>query len=93
MATQTTNSQANFNQPQSLVKYSNPVLVSTAGKKQNKVPHGVIGLVKNKPPEHRQHLHGRHPQLNPSPARVHHREAATVDPVSIGHSGHQAGRA
>lgn len=37
MATQTTQSQANFNQPQSLVKYSNPVLVSTAGKKQNKV--------------------------------------------------------
>lgn len=35
--TQTTQSQANFNQPQSLVKYSNPVLVSTAGKKQNKV--------------------------------------------------------
>ena len=33
-----TQSQANFNQPQSLVKYSNPVLVSTAGKKQNKVP-------------------------------------------------------
>ena len=32
-----TQSQANFNQPQSLVKYSNPVLVSTAGKKQNKV--------------------------------------------------------
>lgn len=30
-------SQANFNQPQSLVKYSNPVLVSTAGKKSNKV--------------------------------------------------------
>jgi len=27
----------NFNQPQSLVKYSNPVLVSTAGKKQSKV--------------------------------------------------------
>ena len=26
-----------FNQPQSLVKYSNPVLVSTAGKKQSKV--------------------------------------------------------
>lgn len=24
----------NFNQPQSLVKYSNPVLVSSAGKKQ-----------------------------------------------------------
>lgn len=34
MATQ---SQANFAQPPSLVKYSNPVLVSTAGKKQNKV--------------------------------------------------------
>lgn len=27
----------NFNQPQSLVKYSNPVLVSSAGKKQSKV--------------------------------------------------------
>ncbi len=25
---------SNFNQPQSLVKYSNPVLVSSAGKKQ-----------------------------------------------------------
>ena len=29
--------QTNFNQPQSLVKYSNPVLVSTSGKKQVKV--------------------------------------------------------
>ena len=28
---------ANFNQPQSLVKYSNPVLVSSSGKKQAKV--------------------------------------------------------
>ena len=28
---------ANFNQPQSLVKYSNPVLVSSSGKKQLKV--------------------------------------------------------
>lgn len=38
MATQASQTQqANFNQPQSLVKYSNPVLVSTAGKKQNKV--------------------------------------------------------
>jgi len=27
----------NFNQPQSLVKYSNPVLVSSSGKKQIKV--------------------------------------------------------
>lgn len=27
----------NFNQPQSLVKYSNPVLVSSSGKKQVKV--------------------------------------------------------
>lgn len=27
----------NFNQPQSLVKYSNPVLVSNSGKKQLKV--------------------------------------------------------
>ncbi len=27
----------NFNQPQSLVKYSNPVLVSSSGKKQLKV--------------------------------------------------------
>jgi hypothetical protein len=27
----------NFNQPQSLVKYSNPVLVSSAGKKLSKV--------------------------------------------------------
>ena len=27
----------NFNQPQSLVKYSNPVLVSSSGKKQAKV--------------------------------------------------------
>lgn len=35
MTTQSSN--ANFAQPQSLVKYSNPVLVSTAGKKQNKV--------------------------------------------------------
>lgn len=35
----TTQTQAptNFNQPQSLVKYSNPVLVSTSGKKQSKV--------------------------------------------------------
>ncbi len=32
-----TQNQTNFNQPQSLVKYSNPVLVSTAGKKQAKV--------------------------------------------------------
>ena len=37
MTTQTSSSSANFAQPQSLVKYSNPVLVSTAGKKQNKV--------------------------------------------------------
>ena len=29
----------NFNQPQSLVKYSNPVLVSSSGKKQVKVHH------------------------------------------------------
>ena len=29
----------NFNQPQSLVKYSNPVLVSSSGKKQVKVTH------------------------------------------------------
>lgn len=28
---------SNFNQPQSLVKYSNPVLVSSSGKKQIKV--------------------------------------------------------
>lgn len=28
---------SNFNQPQSLVKYSNPVLVSNSGKKQIKV--------------------------------------------------------
>ncbi len=28
---------ASFNQPQSLVKYSNPVLVSSSGKKQVKV--------------------------------------------------------
>jgi hypothetical protein len=37
MTTQVPQSQTNFNQPQSLVKYSNPVLVSTAGKKQVKV--------------------------------------------------------
>jgi hypothetical protein len=37
MTTQSSQSQATFNQPQSLVKYSNPVLVSTAGKKQIKV--------------------------------------------------------
>jgi hypothetical protein len=37
MTTQIPQSQTNFNQPQSLVKYSNPVLVSTAGKKQVKV--------------------------------------------------------
>jgi len=36
MSTQTQPT-TNFNQPQSLVKYSNPVLVSTAGKKQSKV--------------------------------------------------------
>lgn len=35
-------STGNFAQPQSLVKYSNPVLVSTAGKKQNKVPFFTI---------------------------------------------------
>lgn len=47
MTTQTAQTQANFNQPQSLVKYSNPVLVSTAGKKQAKVqPYYNIG--KNK---------------------------------------------
>ena len=33
-----TQAPSNFNQPQSLVKYSNPVLVSTSGKKQAKVP-------------------------------------------------------
>lgn len=32
-----TSGPANFNQPQSLVKYSNPVLVSSSGKKQVKV--------------------------------------------------------
>ena len=35
--TSQTQGQSNFNQPQSLVKYSNPVLVSTSGKKQVKV--------------------------------------------------------
>lgn len=38
--------QANFAQPPSLVKYSNPVLVSTAGKKQNKV---TMPLIQDKP--------------------------------------------
>lgn len=43
-AGQSGQTQANFNQPQSLVKYSNPVLVSTAGKKQSKVrPYHNIG--------------------------------------------------
>jgi hypothetical protein len=46
MTTQTAQSQANFNQPQSLVKYSNPVLVSTAGKKQTKVFKIFIDLSK-----------------------------------------------
>ncbi len=52
MATQAAQTQqANFNQPQSLVKYSNPVLVSTAGKKQNKVKSiQIIG--KAKPSKH-----------------------------------------
>jgi hypothetical protein len=46
MTTHSTQSQATFNQPQSLVKYSNPVLVSTAGKKQIKVYNAFI-LVKS----------------------------------------------
>ncbi len=33
----TSTQSSNFNQPQSLVKYSNPVLVSSSGKKQIKV--------------------------------------------------------
>jgi len=37
----------NFNQPQSLVKYSNPVLVSSSGKKQNKVTHPPIRISKS----------------------------------------------
>ena len=36
---------ANFNQPQSLVKYSNPVLVSSSGKKQAKVFLYPIGRI------------------------------------------------
>lgn len=35
--TSTSTQPNNFNQPQSLVKYSNPVLVSSSGKKQVKV--------------------------------------------------------
>lgn len=38
---------SNFNQPQSLVKYSNPVLVSSSGKKQLKVSR--IFIKDNKP--------------------------------------------
>lgn len=63
MTTQTGQSQANFNQPQSLVKYSNPVLVSTAGKKQSKVPsYDILG--KNQSPKPRQHLHLRYTQFD-----------------------------
>lgn len=36
----------NFNQPQSLVKYSNPVLVSSSGKKQVKVNYSQLRMSK-----------------------------------------------
>ncbi len=36
----------NFNQPQSLVKYSNPVLVSSSGKKQIKVNDFLFRIIK-----------------------------------------------
>lgn len=36
----------NFNQPQSLVKYSNPVLVSSSGKKQIKVIYFLFRIIK-----------------------------------------------
>jgi hypothetical protein len=36
----------NFNQPQSLVKYSNPVLVSSSGKKQLKVTLNLFRTIK-----------------------------------------------
>lgn len=54
--TQAPQSQANFNQPQSLVKYSNPVLVSTAGKKQNKVT-TLKNIVKSESTKYSKHLY------------------------------------
>lgn len=70
-STQTTN----FNQPQSLVKYSNPVLVSSSGKKQIKV-----NPILNSGPEsqQRQLLHWGYSKLHPAAEIVHNREATTV---------------
>mgnify|MGYP006875571078 FL=1 len=80
MTTQTGQSQANFNQPQSLVKYSNPVLVSTAGKKQSKVlSYDILG--KNKSTKLSQHLHLRYTQFYITSSWVHNRKTATLVPI------------
>jgi hypothetical protein len=72
-----TQNQTNFNQPQSLVKYSNPVLVSTAGKKQAKV-YPFNKIVKNKSTKYCKHLHRRYSKFNFATPLIHNRETAIM---------------